>query len=45
MEPKNDIIKSCLNQIDNTAHAKYIFAVNSYMLSETIMSIHEDDFG
>ena len=44
MEPKNDIIKSCLNQIDNTVHAKDIVAVHSSMLSNIIMSIHEDDY-
>ena len=43
MEPKNDIIKSRPNQIDNKSHAKDIVDVNSYVLSETIMSIYEDD--
>ena len=43
MEPTNDIIKACLNPIDNTAHAKDIVAMNSSMLSENIMSIHEYD--
>ena len=37
MEPKNDAIKSCLNQIDNTEHEKDMIDVHSYMLSETIM--------
>ena len=44
MEPKNDIIKSRPNQIDNTSHAKDIVDVDSYVSSETIMSIYEDDF-
>ena len=43
MEPNNDIIKSRPNQIDNTSHSKDIVDVNSYVLSETIMSIYEDD--
>ena len=29
--------------IDNTAHAKDIFAVHAYLFPETIVSIHEDD--
>ena len=43
MEPKNDIIKDCLDQIDNTVHTKDTIALHSSISSDTTMSIYEDD--